>query len=100
MWREKELEDYLLVPEALASLAGLAPGAAERMVTESVRHRGKEGLAQALRALGIPDAGPGTIMRHTLANFPASISAEVWAVGNLLRRLLSLPDLEHPRSSA
>ena len=35
-------------------------------------------------------------MRHTLANFPASLSVEVWALGNMLRRLLSLTDLEQP----
>jgi len=87
VWTRKELESYLFIPEALASIAGRDVAEAERLVHE-VGDGGKEALRQVMVALGIRDTPFHVIMQNALSKGRAVVPGEIFEVVEKVRRLV------------
>jgi hypothetical protein len=87
VWAEKELESYLLIPQALASVSGFSidqVGQAIQVATGTA----KDKLEQVLNALGAVDVGNSTIMTNAIRAGEEHIPAEFKAVVEKLSALL------------
>jgi hypothetical protein len=65
VWREKELESYLLIPSALSSISGKPIEEVEETINATAGS-GKQKLDSVLRSLGIPDVGKATIVTNAV----------------------------------
>jgi len=87
VWAEKELESYLLIPQALASVSGLSLDQVGQAI-QAATGTGKDKLEQVLKTLGGVDVGNSAIMTNAARAGEEHIPAEFKAVVEKLSALL------------
>ncbi len=66
VWPDKEIEEYLLLPRALADISSKTEEEVE-MVLQRAKGRGKQKLDWVTKELGIDDLGPKTLIKKAIA---------------------------------
>jgi len=89
VWSEKELESYLLIPQALASISGRDEGSVTQVI-DAAESQGKEKLERVLTDLGIPDVGLGTIVTNAVRAGDEYVPEEFVTVVGKVRGLLGM----------
>jgi predicted ATPase len=87
VWDEKELESYLLIPQALVSVSGLSIDQVTRAI-QAATGTAKDRLEQVLDALGAAEIGKSAIMTNAVRAGEEHIPAEFKAVVEKLSALL------------
>jgi predicted ATPase len=87
VWTERELESYLLIPQALASVSGSSIDQAGQAI-QVPTGTAKDKLEHVLNALGAPDVGNSAIMTNAVRAGEEHIPAEFKAVVEKLSALL------------
>jgi hypothetical protein len=87
VWAERELESYLLIPQALASVSGFSIDRVGQAI-QAASGTAKDKLEQVLNALGAPDVGNSAIMTNAVRAGEEHIPTEFKAVVEKLSALL------------
>jgi predicted ATPase len=87
VWSEKELESYLLIPRALATISGTTAENVQAAIA-GASGRGKEKLDRVLAELGIPDVGKSTLVKNAIRAGEEHVPEEFKQLVAKLRALL------------
>jgi len=90
VWQQKEIESYLLLPDALSRISGRSRDEVEAVIA-GTKHAGKEKLDGVLQRLGIADTPVHTIVRNLMNVDAAELPTELREVMEKVRRTVGLP---------